>query len=113
MDVAMLRCSKIRYPTQSSAEMALRAIQRKSRARGRKAPTGSYWCNACRFWHLSSKSPSRRAPWAKRPWADVTWDGRCFRDAGDHSVGVSAVDGVARQRAQDEPAFGSFSAAGL
>ena len=50
---------------------------------------------------------------AERVWADVAGDGRCFRDAGDHSVGVSAVDGAAGHGAQDESSLGTAAAAGL
>ena len=62
----MLDCSKKFYPNQWAAERALQAIQESGRSRGRKAPTGSYWCGLCQAWHLTSKSRSRTPGWVRR-----------------------------------------------
>ncbi len=62
----MTGCTKRRYDTRWVAGLALRAVQRKSEALGRKPPTGSYLCGSCRGWHLTSKSKSQVPPWAKR-----------------------------------------------
>lgn len=56
-------CAKIPYPTRGSAEFALRAIHGVSLTRGRKPPTGAYFCTPCRQWHLTSKSKSQVPPW--------------------------------------------------
>lgn len=59
-------CHKVRHPSQAVAEIALRHAQESCRRRGSKLPTGTYWCPVCRSWHLTSKSPSRRAPWQRK-----------------------------------------------
>ncbi len=59
----MRPCSKIPYSSQQSAEYALKHVRVSCRRRGRKVPTGTYWCSECRTWHLTFKSPSRPAPW--------------------------------------------------
>lgn len=59
----MAVCEKLPYLTQLQAELALRAIARRARERGRRGPTGSYLCRPCRRWHLTSKSKSQRPPW--------------------------------------------------
>jgi hypothetical protein len=41
----------------------------------------------------------------------VAWDAGCFGDAADHSVDVTSVDRVARQRAQDQVPRGAFAPA--
>lgn len=58
-------CFKVPYSSRPIAEFALRRVQASCRRRGRKVPTGTYWCAECRGWHLTSKSPSRPAPWLK------------------------------------------------
>ena len=58
-------CLKISYASRPVAERALKRVQASCRRRGRKIPTGSYWCGECRRWHLTSKSPSRPAPWLR------------------------------------------------
>lgn len=60
----MAVCDKKPYPTQLQATLALRAIARRARQRGRPEPTGTYLCH-CRRWHLTSKSNSQKPPWAK------------------------------------------------
>jgi hypothetical protein len=62
----MGQCSKVRYASKAQAELALKHVQLSCRRRGRTVPTGSYWCAGCRSWHLTSKSPSRSAPWDQR-----------------------------------------------
>lgn len=66
----MAACSKIRYSNQTVAEKALKCFQDTCRRPGTKMPTGTYWCAACRSWHLTSKSPSRPAPWARKRQTD-------------------------------------------
>lgn len=56
-------CSKIPYSSLALACLALRAIQRRSEVRGRKSPSGAYFCGPCRRWHLTSKSPTRVPDW--------------------------------------------------
>jgi len=58
-------CQKVAYANQPQAEFALKHVQISCRRRGRKVPTGSYWCASCRRWHLTSKSSSRPAPWQR------------------------------------------------
>lgn len=60
----MAVCTKRPYATQLQADLAMRAIARRPRQRGRPEPTGSYLCS-CRRWHLTSKSKSQTPPWAK------------------------------------------------
>ena len=50
----MSDCSKIRYASRWTAIAAMRAIARKNMQRGRTCPTGTYLCNSCRSWHLTS-----------------------------------------------------------
>ena len=59
-------CNKVRHPSQAVAEIALNQSQAICRRRGSKVPTGTYWCPVCRCWHLTSKSPSRPAPWQRK-----------------------------------------------
>ena len=53
----------------------------------------------------------RRMP--QRVRADVTGDPGSLRDPRDHSVGIAAVDRLARHRSQDQRTGGPFAAAGL
>jgi hypothetical protein len=62
----MVPCSKVRYPSQLTAELALKRFAARCRQRGSRVPTGSYWCGPCSSWHLTSKSPSRPAPWTTK-----------------------------------------------
>lgn len=50
------------------------------------------------------------AAW-RREWADMSGGAGGFRDAGDHSIGVSAVDGIAGHRAKDESSLGAATSA--
>jgi hypothetical protein len=59
-------CSKIPYPTMASAALALRAIQRKTAARGGTAPKGLYPCAHCHCWHLTSQPITGHPWWIKR-----------------------------------------------
>ena len=59
-------CSKIPHSSVAVASLALRASQRRSAARGRKSPTGAYFCGPCHRWHPTSKSPAR-VPERPRP----------------------------------------------
>jgi hypothetical protein len=45
--------------------------------------------------------------------ADVARDACGLGDPGDHPVAVASVDRLAGERAEDQPTFGAFSAAGL
>lgn len=63
-------CDKIRYDSLVEACAALRAIRRRSVARGRKSPTGAYFCCTCRCWHLTSKSSTRVPTWMRKPAAN-------------------------------------------
>jgi len=55
-------CSKVRYPSQLHAELALAALRRNAERR----ETGSYLCSVCRRWHLTSKSRSQVPPWRRK-----------------------------------------------
>lgn len=59
-------CPKVPFRTQLKAELALRSIRRRNAVRGRKCPTGTYLCPACKSWHLTSKSPSQKPPWSRQ-----------------------------------------------
>jgi hypothetical protein len=63
----MAVCDKQRYLTKPEALRALNMIFRRSRRKNRRAPTGAYFCGACRTWHLTSKSATQTAPW-ERHW---------------------------------------------
>jgi hypothetical protein len=45
--------------------------------------------------------------------ADVARDAGRLGDPGDHPVAVPSVDRLAGERAEDQPTFGAFPAAGL
>jgi hypothetical protein len=62
----MHACTKVPFRTQLKAELALRSIRRRNAVPGRKCPTGTYLCPACKSWHLTSKSPSQKPPWSRR-----------------------------------------------
>ena len=61
----MSECSKVRHAHKQAALAALRVIRRQAIKRGRGGPTGAYWCPRCRYWHLTSKSITRPAPWER------------------------------------------------
>lgn len=50
----MVKCSKVRYPSGSKAEAALRTIRRRG-DRLTKKPTRAYHCPSCDGWHLTSE----------------------------------------------------------
>ena len=62
----MTACSKIPYPTMTAAKLALRAIQRKTAARGGTLPQGLYPCAHCHAWHLTSQPITGNPWWIKR-----------------------------------------------
>lgn len=62
----MTGCTKIPYRNMTAAALALRAIQRKTAARGGSAPQGLYPCVQCHAWHLTSK-PIAGHPWWVKP----------------------------------------------
>ena len=88
---AMSGCQKQRYSSSAAALGALKAIQRRSLKRHRKAPTGAYLCPLCRGqWHLTSKSPTHSAV------AEETTSANCLL------VGRSGTQGVSRDIAHDQ-----------
>ena len=50
----------------AAAALALRAIQRKTTARGGTAPQGLYPCADCHCWHLTSRPITGNHWWVKR-----------------------------------------------
>ncbi len=61
-----MSCSKLPYPTQQAAIVALRGILRANRGRDRKLPTGTHLCSDCHRWHITSKSGHQVPPWKNR-----------------------------------------------
>ena len=61
----MADCKKRPYLSEWDAIAALRAIRRKSDGAAGRQVRGAYFCPACRVWHLTSKSKTRRPPWKK------------------------------------------------
>lgn len=62
----MSDCTKVSLRTAAEAARALSIVSRKKRRAGAKAPTGHYWRANCRAWHLTSRAPSRPAPWTRK-----------------------------------------------
>lgn len=59
----MSTCSKTPYQTQWLAELTLKKVRQLNASRGKKCPTGTYFCASCRAFHLTSKSVSQKPPW--------------------------------------------------
>jgi hypothetical protein len=59
-------CGKKPYPNLTQAQLAMRAIVRRTAGQSRKVPTGVYPCRTCGSWHLTSKAKRGVAMWWQR-----------------------------------------------
>lgn len=59
----MSTCTKISYADRAKALLALNAIGRAMKRKGRRGPRGAYLCASCRAWHLTSARGIQSPPW--------------------------------------------------
>lgn len=62
----MFTCTKVSYADRTKALIALNAIGRAMKRKGRQGPRGTYLCASCRAWHLTSSPGIQSPPWRRQ-----------------------------------------------